>query len=108
MNLSKLWERIVRVFKILNVSAISIVTVFLSGVLLFNVGQVTDAIIALGDFGSLHHFIILILVGSLWAFFVWYWARVFYYIEYEKRTDLEDYEKNIVQYTPRILGLWLY
>lgn len=103
-NLSRLWNDIVRVCKILSVASISIFAVFISWFCLFNVAQVTDAIIALGNFGSFHHFLIFVLVGSLWAFFIWYWARVFYYIEYEKRKDLKEYEKIIVKYTPRVLG----
>lgn len=103
-NLSRLWSDIVRVFKILSVANISIFAVIISWLCLFNVAQVTDAIIALGDFGSLHHFVIFILAGLLWAFFIWYWARVFYFIEYKKRKDLKNYEEMIVKYTPRVLG----
>jgi hypothetical protein len=103
-NVSGLWNSIVRVYRILSVAGISIIMILLSWFTLFNVGQVTDAIIALGNFGSLHHFVIFSLIGILWAFFVWYWARVFYYIEYQKRTDLKDYEKVIIKHTPRILG----
>ncbi len=102
--LSGAWNAIVRIAKIINVAGISVTAVLLLWFMLFNVGQVTDAIIALGEFGKLHHFIILVFVGSLWAFFIWYWARVFYYIEYQKQTDLRDYEKIIVKYTPRVLG----
>lgn len=102
--LSKAWNEIVRIAKIINVAGISVTAVLLLWIMLFNVGQVTDAIIALGEFGKIHHFVILVLVGSLWAFFVWYWARVFYYIEYQKQTNLKDYEKVIVKYTPRVLG----
>lgn len=105
--LNKFWNAFVRIIKILNVSIISIITVFLLWLLLFNVEQVTDAIIALGEFGSIYHFIILIFICCLLAFFIWYWARVFYYIEYNKRIVLTSFEKIIVICLPRILGFLL-
>ena len=103
-SLRGLWDNIVRVYKILSVASISIFAVLISGFCLFKVAQITDAIVALGNFGSFHHFLIFVLVGCLWAFFIWYWARVFYFIEYEKRENLKEYEKMIVKYTPRVLG----
>lgn len=109
---SQLWENIVRLYKILSVAGISIIMVFISWFTLFKVAQVTDAIIALGNFGSPHHFVIFSLISILWAFFVWYWARVFYYIEYHKRTvapdrertAFENFEKAMIIHTPRVLG----
>lgn len=101
---SPLWESIVRIYKILSVAGLSIIMVLITWYTLFHVDQVTDAIIALGNFGSLHHFVIFSLISILWAFFIWYWARVFYYIEYHKRTDVRDYEKAIIIHTPRLLG----
>jgi hypothetical protein len=102
--ISPLWESIVRIYKILSVTGISIIMIFMSWFALFKVAQVTDSIIALGNFGSPHHFIIFSLISVMWAFFIWYSARVFYYIEYRKRTDVKDYEKVIITHTPRVLG----
>jgi hypothetical protein len=103
-NTSPLWEGIVGIYRILSVAGLSIIMVFITWFTLFHVDQVTDAIIALGNFGSLHHFVIFSLISILWAFFIWYWARVFYYIEYHKRTDVKDYEQAIIIHTPRVLG----
>jgi hypothetical protein len=104
-KLGQLWSDIKRVFRILGMARVSIIMVCLSFLTLFFVGQVTDAIVALGNFGSLHHFIIFCMIGLLWAFCIWYWARVFYYIEYHKEKGLKKYEIAIIEQTPRILGV---
>jgi hypothetical protein len=97
------WACIVKTYKILSVGGISIVVLLIAWFTMFRVDQVTDAIIALGDFGSLHHFVIFCLISLLWAFLIWYWVRIFYYIEYGKRS-LSNYEEVLINYTPRILG----
>lgn len=112
-NFYKLWDNIVRIYQILSVIGISIVMVFLTWLTFFKVDQVEDAIIALGNFGTMHHFVIFILIGTLWAFLVWYWAWVFYYAKYlyllnneegREITGLKDYELRIIYHAPWILG----
>lgn len=104
-KLGQIWYRIKRVFRILGMARISIIMVGLSFLTLFGVDQVKDAIVALGNFGSLHHFVIFCIIGLIWAFQVWYWARVFYYIEYHKEKGLKNYEKFLIEQTPRFLGV---
>lgn len=102
--LGEWWQDIKRVFRILGVARISIMMVVFSWFTLFHVGQVKDAIVALGNFASPIQFVIFGLVGLVWAFMIWYWARVFYSIEYHKVPDLRSYEFEIIKHTPRILG----
>jgi hypothetical protein len=107
-----IWERIVRIYRILSVVGISIIMVILSWFLLCKLDIVEDLIIALGNFGSAHHFVIFWFIGTLWAFFVWYWAWAFYYAKYtyylkqdeQIITGLMEYEKQIIYQTPWILG----
>ncbi len=104
-KLGEWWQNIKRVFRILGVARISIIMVGFSWFTLFHVGQVKDAIVALGNFASPIQFVIFGLVGLLWALMIWYWARVFCYIEYHKVPDLRNYEFEIIKHTPRILGV---
>jgi hypothetical protein len=102
-----LWNNIARIYPILRVAGISIVMVLLSWVLLFWVEPAKDAIIALGNFGFTHHFVIFCIIGTLWAFLIWYWTRVFYFIEFiepHKQPGLKHYEQLIIKYTPDVLG----
>lgn len=108
-KLGRIWSDIKRIFWILGASRISIIMVLLSTILLIGVDQIKDTIIALGNFANARQFIIFSLTGMLWAFLVWYWARVFSFIEFHNVKDskvngLKPYEKSILEQTPRILG----
>ncbi|MBN2444186.1 MAG: hypothetical protein JXJ04_22675, partial [Spirochaetales bacterium] len=102
-KIKKIWDVINRFLKILMTARISLIMVILSAILFFGVSQIKDAIIALGNFAALYQFIITSIAGFVLAFFIWYWARVFYYLDYWPEA-LQPWEKAIVVHTPRILG----
>jgi len=102
--LSRLWSAVKKFFSLIWVARISLVLVILTFIVLLFVSQAEDAIIALANFGSLYHFIIITFSGIAWASLVWYWARVFYYMEYTDETGLEKWEIAVIENTPRWLG----
>jgi predicted acylesterase/phospholipase RssA len=102
-KVKKIWDVIVRFFTIVMTARISIIIVVVSAFLFFNVAQVKDAVIALGNFGHVFQFIITSIAGLIWALLLWYWARAFFYLDYHK-DPLLPWEQAIVIHTPRILG----
>lgn len=98
------WARIRKAFKILGMAKISITISLLMFIAFLYVPQAKDAIIALGNFGSFHHYLIFTILGILWALSNWYWPRVFYYMEYHKENGLTQGEITLIKFTPRIIG----
>lgn len=102
-GLRMFWNMIKDILKVLGIIRISIIMVLFSFISFFFVGQIRDAIIALGNFGSLHHFVIFSVISIIWALLVWYWARVFYIMEYFD-DEVKKRDCFIIKHVPRLLG----
>ncbi|MBN2735989.1 MAG: DUF998 domain-containing protein [Spirochaetales bacterium] len=102
-RIQKIWTRVKSIFKVLLSARISLIMVILSYLSCFMVDQVTDAIIGFGDFIDPVKFICFTLIGFIWAFQVWYWLRVFFYLEfYHEKTEKAEFF--IITHLPKVLG----
>jgi predicted acylesterase/phospholipase RssA len=104
ITLSLKWKKFKEAFSVIGVSWISSVSVVIVALLLFLNSQGKDAIMALGNSKNIYYHIIFTLSGIIWAFLIWYWARVIYYVRYPKTIKLEKIQYSFIQIWPRVLG----
>ncbi len=97
-------ENIRKILKVLFMARISIAITIIMSILLLNVPQAKDAIIALGNFANFFQYLFFSFIGILWALSNWYWPRTFYYMEYHKEDGLSNFEILTIKLTPRIVG----
>lgn len=103
---SSFWDRAKKILHVLGLARISIVIVCILWTILLNVPQTTDAIMAMGDFGDIHHYVIFILAILFLAVQLRYWARIFYYMCYDPENDGKGkIEMFLVNHLPGILGV---
>ena len=103
--LSKKWRTFKKAMITVRVSWISIFFVFLTVLILLLNSQAKDALISMGDSQNPIIFVMFTLRTIVFAFLVWYWARVMYYVRYPAHVHLLPVQKKIIKYCPRILGL---